>query len=483
MSPSLVKFCGIEKYVEDREPKLYEVLEDLCMTGFLKPKRHFNGLTIIIPLESDIKILADMRYTEKIDEAQNIMGCHIINDYLPTPATWLQKKDDIPNANRKKVDVEKVVGEKVYLKGGVEITVDKKYIPFGKFYDNKSTVVYRVVKGAIRPDENARPATFVLAKVPLPGAKPMRGGAPLMLEQDTFNVALYVKARLDEFMKNIITGQSFIAAQSSSTVENPLIEDILSYNAWIKTHDNELYTRLQCIVYSPLTTFLALFTLPEFTASVELWYKSANRAVCAESSDAAIAQYIALAECNRVDPGRSHLDELKPNWFSRPAANLYPNSKNPEESFRMDFARMLECHIFEKIRGEHELKRAAGLATVGGAQSTVHELSELVQCINEVLCNKSKLVDPKSSVFKKCMEEFMNSSHACMTVSANITSLSKLLEVYTVATVREPADTSSGGGRAFGGRAFGGSALDRLDGATPDELHEILLEVTRLTST
>lgn len=163
MSKQLKKFCHISKYIEKTDPKFYDILEDMCMLPLIfRPRRGHNGLTFIWPSKTTIAKLDKMRYSEDIDNAYNIVLAHIINDYIPAVSSWVAKKDDIPNGMNNKVEVQEVKGQKVILKGGVEIEHDPAFRMFSKSHNNQA--VWAVTKGDIDPKNSTQRATFKYAR-------------------------------------------------------------------------------------------------------------------------------------------------------------------------------------------------------------------------------------------------------------------------------------------------------------------------------
>lgn len=423
MSKSLAKFCSISKYLEITDPKLYEVLDDLCMINFTKPRKFYNGVTFIIPSSADAKKIADMRFTDKIEEAQDILGCHVINDFLPSPAVWWQKKEDIPNANKKKVEVEKVSSDKVYLPDGVELELDKKFKSLG----NKNQVVYRVVKGAIRPDPKARPATFALAKQ---GA-PTKGGAPLILMGE-FNKKDYMYKRISQFLGTITTRKiKVVNSDSATTIENPLMEDILSFNNWMTSNPDPVLTPLwYSIVYTPLSTFIALFMLDDFSKALNSWYDNGRYLVSTNPVD----DYLAVFANNTLVPDASGRHDPDPKWAQHPA-KLYGNDPLATTRFNIDFARFIEAKIFLPTQEECCMVKFKDIDNTAenALKAFMHDLKDAVAEIVKIFKGDSAL--SKQMVI---LSNFMKSDFACFNPTTAQATLKSVLGNYSIDTPADP---------------------------------------------
>jgi hypothetical protein len=177
MAKQLKKFCRITKYIEKTDPKLYEILDDLCMLGAFRPRRGHSGTTFLWPSKDTVSDLDKMRYTDDIDKGCDIVLAHIVHDYLPNAAAWNSKKSDIPNGSSKKVDVKAVAGSKVTLADGAELEHDDRFRTFRT--DGENQTVWRVVKGKIDPSKHTKPATNEFAREGAPRPRPPKadGGA------------------------------------------------------------------------------------------------------------------------------------------------------------------------------------------------------------------------------------------------------------------------------------------------------------------
>lgn len=186
MAKQLKKFCRITKYIEKTDPKLHEILDDLCVLGSFRPRRGHNGITFILPSKETVAKLDKMRFSEDIDKGCDIVLAHIIHDFLPNAAAWNTKKSDIPNALNKKIEVKEVKGSKIILADGAELEQDAKFRTFSRGDENQA--VYEIKKGSLDPMKHIKTATFEHARQAVSTSfkrpPPMRGGASVKCAQE-----------------------------------------------------------------------------------------------------------------------------------------------------------------------------------------------------------------------------------------------------------------------------------------------------------
>jgi hypothetical protein len=174
MAKQLKKFCRITKYIEKTDPKLYEILDDLCVMGAFRPRRGHNGTTFIWPSKDTIAKLDKMRYTEDIDKGCDIVLAHIVHDFLPNAAAWNAKKSDIPNGSNRKLEVKAVTGSKVTLVDGAELEHDDKFKTFRP--EGQTQAVWRITKGSLDHTKHTKSASFEHARQGAPPRKHAEGG-------------------------------------------------------------------------------------------------------------------------------------------------------------------------------------------------------------------------------------------------------------------------------------------------------------------
>lgn len=161
MAKQMKKFCRITKYVQQVDPKLYDVLDGVCMIGAFKPRRGHTGVTFIMPGEKTLAHLNKLLYSEDVDECIDILEAHILQDYLPSGAVWKAHASDIPTRAGKKLEVESAAGTTVTLKDGAKLELDTK---FKTMKGDHTQVVWRVKSGELDYKKHQKPATFEHAR-------------------------------------------------------------------------------------------------------------------------------------------------------------------------------------------------------------------------------------------------------------------------------------------------------------------------------
>lgn len=130
---SLKKFCKLSKYIEQTEPGLFKVFDDLCLLRYLNPVRGSPGITFLMPKEkSYIQKIINTAYSTEPDVAVNMIKALILQDYYPNFSAFGSKAINLLN---QKLDVKEVSEKYLKLASGLELTIDKAFVPMG-YRDN-----------------------------------------------------------------------------------------------------------------------------------------------------------------------------------------------------------------------------------------------------------------------------------------------------------------------------------------------------------
>ncbi|MGK0368102.1 MAG: hypothetical protein ACI9QD_001243, partial [Thermoproteota archaeon] len=122
--PNVKKFCRITKYLETIDKELYTILDDLCLFGLFRSRG--SGVTFLYPTDKSYrKSIAKEAYGNTPEKAVDMIKALVLSDYLEKPADFSNKKDNIGNMLRKKLEIDKVEGDVVLLKGGLKLTMSK----------------------------------------------------------------------------------------------------------------------------------------------------------------------------------------------------------------------------------------------------------------------------------------------------------------------------------------------------------------------
>jgi hypothetical protein len=128
MPTKLKRFCRITKFLEQHDKELYQTIDDLCLFNLFRSRG--NGITFLHPSDKAFrKKIIDSAYSDSPEKAIDMIRSLVLMDYLPSPKDFESKKDDIPNALRKRLEVASADAKTVTLKSGHKLTVESKFAP------------------------------------------------------------------------------------------------------------------------------------------------------------------------------------------------------------------------------------------------------------------------------------------------------------------------------------------------------------------
>jgi hypothetical protein len=123
------KFCRLTKYLEVIDKDLHQTLDDLCLFSLFRT-RGTRGVTFLYPSDKVYrKKIIDLAYSNTPEKAIDMIKALVIMDYLPNPLDFKNKKDDIPNSLRKKLEVDDADSTTVKLKGGLKLVLATDFKP------------------------------------------------------------------------------------------------------------------------------------------------------------------------------------------------------------------------------------------------------------------------------------------------------------------------------------------------------------------
>ena len=127
-SKKVKKFCRVTKFLEQTDKDLYQALDDLCLFGLFRTRG--RGVTFMYPTDKSYrKKIIDHAYSNNPEKAVDMIKALVLLDYLPSPTDFKNKKDDIPNALHKKLEVDTADAKEVKLKSGHKLVVDSSFAP------------------------------------------------------------------------------------------------------------------------------------------------------------------------------------------------------------------------------------------------------------------------------------------------------------------------------------------------------------------
>lgn len=157
MSKTLKRYCSINKFLEKKNPKFYELVHEVCIPRLFSPGRG-PGITLLMPDAALLKKIEAKVYGDSPSEAVDLLKALVIKDYLPTPADFMKKRDDIPNALRQKIVVSSADAKTIKLASGGVLVKNKNFVPL-KTRENMA--VYDLTKSLIPTDGKASEGKYI----------------------------------------------------------------------------------------------------------------------------------------------------------------------------------------------------------------------------------------------------------------------------------------------------------------------------------
>jgi hypothetical protein len=151
----LKKFCRLGKFIEQNEPDLFQVFDDLCIMFLLKPERGTDGITLLLPEEASYKkSIIDAAYSENPDEAIKILKSLILKGCFKEAADF--KRNKPINRLDHEIAIDEVKGDVVKLANGLTLKKSKKFVPISS---RENMAVFEISgKGQIPTDGEPVPA-------------------------------------------------------------------------------------------------------------------------------------------------------------------------------------------------------------------------------------------------------------------------------------------------------------------------------------
>ena len=127
---SLKKFCSLSKFLEQKDPELLAVFDDLCVQYLLRPARGSNGVTFIHPTDKSYrKKIIDGAYSSDPSPTLLILKSLILQDYYPSPTSF---GSNVVNLLNQKLNIVEASEKSVKLDKGLELVINKSFVPFNR---------------------------------------------------------------------------------------------------------------------------------------------------------------------------------------------------------------------------------------------------------------------------------------------------------------------------------------------------------------
>ncbi len=132
----LQKFCSIQRFLQQYNPNLYELYEDLCLVSLLRPRGKNQGLTFMMPDKKATTLIQKKTYSDNPEEADKILRSLIIKSTCNTMSDWTRDGNIVDSMNFKvNVDKNKSNTNKIVLADrGITLEKNKKFIELQRHY-------------------------------------------------------------------------------------------------------------------------------------------------------------------------------------------------------------------------------------------------------------------------------------------------------------------------------------------------------------
>jgi hypothetical protein len=141
-----MRYCSIQKWIEENDKKLYEFLEDNCLLGIFKFRHGTSGVTFLCPsnwksIEKDIE---SGDYVNGV----NTLKAHVLQGFYPDLDGLMEQKDGLVNSLGQVVEVKSKSGSTVLLKDGGKVTEVK---PKFQGTPDRSNIMVFTYDGSLLP--------------------------------------------------------------------------------------------------------------------------------------------------------------------------------------------------------------------------------------------------------------------------------------------------------------------------------------------
>ncbi len=246
MSKNVKKHCSVLNYLKEKDPKLFEAIESNCLNGIFHVRYGSSGLTFLRPNpELSAELQKKLSSNDGI-EGDEAMKALVLLDYLPSLKDFDDRKNDIPNFHRKKLQVASYKDGKILLANGAEVTLDPDF----DHRENFNIAVYLINK-KLAP-VGTDPATFENTKKPV--KRGVKGGADYGSDK---------RALFEKVLK---------ACASCGGKRDPALETLVSLLLWSKTKNTNIHRTVSSLLSHDTLATLAIVLQPYRNTSDECTY-------------------------------------------------------------------------------------------------------------------------------------------------------------------------------------------------------------------
>jgi hypothetical protein len=131
----LKKYPRIIDYLEVKYPAIYELIDDLSMSGSLTPRRG-GAITFLNPDAAYVKEIKKVAESDHPEDAVDMISSLILTDLFEKPEDFVRKKESVATLYGTKLLIKSIAQTKVIIEDG-EITPDKNFTPFARHGTSK----------------------------------------------------------------------------------------------------------------------------------------------------------------------------------------------------------------------------------------------------------------------------------------------------------------------------------------------------------
>lgn len=120
--------CSIQQWLKTKSKKLWETIDDNCLSGLLNPRR--NGVTFCFPDDKTYqdKLIKLLNADDPMDGVR-LLQAHVLFDCIDSIDEFRKKQSDIPNGLKQRLQIDNITGDTVKLKNGAELVPMKDFKP------------------------------------------------------------------------------------------------------------------------------------------------------------------------------------------------------------------------------------------------------------------------------------------------------------------------------------------------------------------
>ena len=362
-------------YIETVDLELHQHIEELILEYLFQPKNNV-GRTLLLPVDSKYKELlkkfVNSDDEEEIDKATQMISSLVIMDCLKTPADFMEKRDDIPNALGQRIEIDRIEGRSIILKTGAILKIDDRFVDGSK---NKKLAVWTMENGGV--DINGPKASFKYVR-----KKKNSDQSPELTEND--DADRYIRQNIANKVENAYTiSMSYQNRAESRDVYLETVLNLVSYMLKNEYCKEILIDKVIPMLSFDKTDFYLIFepykTVGPYLISnriIKDWYENSNKNVNygkvltaideilsnpEKNQSSALIYANAQGALNKINEKREYLlnmrcapqniipriqktyDELfREGIFPKPLLEYYnsPNHKMVEDEFRFTIYQM-----------------------------------------------------------------------------------------------------------------------------------------------